>query len=435
MVNLRALAGKINRRKVAPIGLKETQDGQWKGFDGEAIDSQHLLISMLLPPAVKQYLEELEKEVTALCGKRYQHGTANQRWGSQEGSIFLGNQKIRIERPRVRNVETGKEVGLEQYERFQDPNLFDQTVFEDGLRKVSQRDYAKGVQKIASSFGFEKSSVSRRWVKATEKRLAELNDRDIGSLGIMALVIDGKRFSSRGVVVVMGIAESGKKYVLGIYECSTENSDACKSLLSALERRGLPDRNLIVVVDGGSGLNKALEEKYDIDNIEKRRAVRIRCYKHKWGNIESNLSEEEVEKAKPMFWSIREAKTLDVARHCSLALEDFLRQANRSALDSYLDAKEDLLNIHRLNMSALLRSFFSTTNAIESLNYLLEEDLRRVKHWHDSAHFQRWLAASCLNSEKRMRRVHGYKGLAAVKVAIDSLCCKDYEIDNGRRFA
>ncbi|MBC7370556.1 MAG: GNAT family N-acetyltransferase [Bdellovibrionaceae bacterium] len=39
------------------------------------IDTQHLLISTLLPPAVKMFIEELEKEVDQLCGDRYRHTT------------------------------------------------------------------------------------------------------------------------------------------------------------------------------------------------------------------------------------------------------------------------------------------------------------------------------------------------------------------------
>ena len=105
-----------------------------------------------------------------------------------------------------------------------------------------------------------------------------------------------------------------------------------------------------------------------------------------------------------MFWAIRDAERLSIAEECSKALEGLLRQTNLSALKSYLEAKEDLMNLHRLRLSPLLRRFFSTTNPLESLNYLTEEDLRRVKKWQSSGHFQRWLGASVLANEKRMRR-------------------------------
>jgi hypothetical protein len=106
-----------------------------------------------------------------------------------------------------------------------------------------------------------------------------------------------------------------------------------------------------------------------------------------------------------------------------------------SALASYLEAKEDLLILHRLKLSPSLRRFFSTTNPIESLNSLLEEDLRRVKRWRDSEHFQRWMATACLHNERRMKRIHGYRGLPALIVAVRQLCAREEPLDTAGRAA
>ena len=84
-----------------------------------------------------------------------------------------------IEKSRVTNPKTGQEVDLESYRNFQDPKLFEQTVFTEGLKRVSQRDYKKGAQKIASSFGFSKSSVSRKWINVTAKKIEEMLDKDL----------------------------------------------------------------------------------------------------------------------------------------------------------------------------------------------------------------------------------------------------------------
>jgi hypothetical protein len=74
---------------------------------------------------------------------------------------------------------TGKEVNLSAYEKFQNPELFEQKVFHEGLKRVSQRDYEKGLSKFVNSFGFKKSTVSRRWIKATSKKLDELQNRSL----------------------------------------------------------------------------------------------------------------------------------------------------------------------------------------------------------------------------------------------------------------
>ena len=104
------------------------------------------------------------------------------------------------------------------------------------------------------------------------------------------------------------------------------------------------------------------------------------------------------------------------------ALEAVLRKANLSALASFQEAKDDLLIIHKLGLSATLKRAFSTTNAAESLNSMLEEDTRRVKRWRDSEHFQRWLATAALKNEKRVYRVRGFVGLPALAIKLKRLC-------------
>jgi len=423
------------RRKVVAVKHAELKAGAIPGYEeGVMLNSQHSLISALLPPSVKEFLALCEQEVEAICGPRHSRGYGVfDRWTPQQGSIVLGGQRVAVVKPRIRGPEG--ERGLETYAEFQDPTKFDQQVFQEGLRRVSQRDYAKGLPKIGASFGFSKSAVSRSWVKATEKQLEKLRTRHLGELGIVAVFIDGKRFSKLGVVVALGVASSGQKHVLGIYQSSTEHSTPCRNLLDDLERRGLPESELLFIVDGGPGLNKALNEKYETGEPSKRRAVRVRCFVHKWRNLHDVLTEKQREAAAPLFWAIREARDLTQALECAHALEQVLGKHNVSALNSWLEAKDDLLALHRLGLSAELRRFFSSTNPIESLNSLLEEDMRRVKRWRDSAHFQRWLATACLQNEKRMKRIKGYRGLAALVVKLHSLCNRTNPVDNNTQAA
>jgi putative transposase len=426
MSQLHIVKQKGKRKVLQPITHDQIKKSLIEGKDGAVIDSQHTLISMMLPPAVKAFFEELEGEVLGLCGERYKHtGHSATRWTPQAGSIILGNQKVALKHGRVRDTVTGKEIPLETYERFQNPAMFNESVFQDGIRHVSQRDYEAGLKQIAASFGVSKSSVSRRWIKSTKKEVEKLLNRDLGSLGILAVFVDGKRFAHLGAVIALGVGKDGKKHVLGIYQSSTENSAACIQLLEELERRGLPSRDLLFIVDGGSGLNKALELKYAVDDPEKRRAIRLRCFFHKSKNIEDVLNEKQAEEAMLIFWAIPKAKDMVDAKACSDALEACLYKHNKSALESYREAKDDLLVLHRLGVSSQLRKFFSTTNPIESLNSLLEEDLRRVKRWNNSDQFQRWLATSCLRNEKRMRRIRGHSGLPALWVRIQQLCNHD----------
>jgi transposase-like protein len=423
------------RKPLKHARRKDVAENKFEGLNGP-IETQHMLISALLPQNVKAFLDQCEREVDELCGQRYRHSIErnNHRWGSSPGSIILANQRVAVEVPRVREKD-GSEVKLKSYEEFQNPELFDQAVFTDGIRRVSQRDYEKGVSKIANSFGFKKSSISKRWIKTTAKKIEELQKRSLKAMDIRAVFIDGKRFRQHGVIIALGVAADGKKYVLGIYQANTENHSSCLELLSDLESRGLPASGLLFIVDGGSGLNKALNMKYNCDDRSRRTAIRIRCHIHKWRNLEGALGEAS-QKVSGLFWALRDARDLAEAKVLSDSLEAELKRLNRSAYDSYMEAKEDLLAIHELKMTKELKSFFSTTNPIESLNSLIEEDMRRVKHWKDSEHFQRWLATYCLNSETKMRRVRGYRALPGLWVKIRSLTeHKQENIDSNEQVA
>lgn len=436
MRKLRSVGNKSNKNNIR-ISSVEAAEGYFREADGSLIDPQELLLRKLLPSAVQAFFKELEAEVAELCGNRYSHSSGSAaRWGSEDGSVYLGGQKVAIKRPRVRDIEQKKEVALNSYHRYRDPKIFQERVFQDGLRHVSQRDYERGIEKIGGSFGFKKSTISRAWKNATKKQLEQLMSRDLAAMKIVAVYIDGKRFYSQGVVIALGVGEDGKKHVLGFYQANTESGASCLGLLNDLERRGLPSRGLLFVVDGGAGLNKALDDKYSCSDTKKRLAVRTRCYVHKWKNIADSLGKDSsaAEEASLHFWSMRKSKDLAEAQLHAKALEAVLRRANISALNSFHEAKQDLLVIHQLGMSAALKRSFSTTNAAESLNSMLEEDTRRNKRWRDSEHFQRWIATAALKNEKRMHRVRGHAGLAVLARKLNSLC-SEVQLDELRRVA
>ncbi len=92
--------------------------------------------------------------------------------------------------------------------------------------------------------------------------------------------------------IALGIAADGRKFVLGIFQADTENSASCIELLNDLESRGLQSEGILFIVDGGSGLNKALNEKYLCNDRRRCRAIRIRCHVHKWRNIEKALGDD-----------------------------------------------------------------------------------------------------------------------------------------------
>ncbi|MBK7845688.1 MAG: hypothetical protein IPJ71_18790 [Bdellovibrionales bacterium] len=75
-----------------------------------------------------------------------------------------------------------------------------------------------------------------------------------------------------------------------------------------------------------------------------------------------------------------------------------------------------------------MKNSFRQQIPIESLNSLLEEDMRRVKHWKTRA-LPAVAGDFCLHNEKRMRKVRGYRGLPALWVLVREITKQEIEID------
>ena len=73
----------------------------------DPLDGRIAAIQLLIPLGLQAVTEELQQAVVDLAGERYQRKASDQahrRWGSQPGSVYLGDQKLPVEVPRVRNV-------------------------------------------------------------------------------------------------------------------------------------------------------------------------------------------------------------------------------------------------------------------------------------------------------------------------------------------
>ena len=73
MKKLLKAVSKINRKSLRHAKRDEILLDQFEGLEGP-IDTKHMLISLMLPPAVKMFIQEMEREVESLCGIRYEYG-------------------------------------------------------------------------------------------------------------------------------------------------------------------------------------------------------------------------------------------------------------------------------------------------------------------------------------------------------------------------
>jgi hypothetical protein len=134
------------------------------------------------------------------------------------------------------------------------------------MAKISTRRYRSGLEPVgaeveAASGSTSKSSVSRRFIKATEERLGQLMSADLSGLDLVALLVDGVHFGDHLCVV----------------EGSTENATVVKGLLVGLRERGLDvTKPVLVVIDGAKALSSAVREVFDHPIVQRCQLHKIR---------------------------------------------------------------------------------------------------------------------------------------------------------------
>jgi len=101
--------------------------------------------------------------------------------------------------------------------------------------------------------------------------------------------------------------------------------------------------------------------------------------------------------------------------------EKWLRGINESAADSLLEAIEEILTVHRLEVPAILRKTLHSTNPIESMFSLVRDCESNIKRYRSSNMSQRWLASVLLHYETRFRKIKGYAEIAGVIKRIANL--------------
>ncbi len=138
------------------------------------------MIQALIPLGLRAVEAALLADVEALAGPRYARADdrpAMVRWGAQPGSIFLADQKLSIAVPRVRDREANCEKTLPTYAALQTPRAHDVGLFRKVLSGVSCRDYEAAAEAVPEAFGLAKSSVSRRFIRASAGELRRLQER------------------------------------------------------------------------------------------------------------------------------------------------------------------------------------------------------------------------------------------------------------------
>lgn len=300
----------------------------------------------------------LSVEVMEKAGGRYERSSEKicSRWGSQDGSVLIMEQRVPVKKPRLRTGAGGVEIELETYEHLNKKEFLNQQAGAKLLRGVSSRRFSKTLEKLVRGKGIGRQTISRRGIADMENKLQEFRTRSLKGLDILVVFIDGIHL--RNAVYVTGVGIDSR------------------SLLSNLIERNIIDESgsILFVVAGGKGLQKAIVEVFG-------KQVEIqRCTIHKKRNVEDKLPKREHEEFKQKFNAAYSKKTYKEAEKAFVSLRNELVLKRRTAAaNSLAEGLQQILTLHILGITGTLRRSLSTTNSIESIFSAARYYTRNVK--------------------------------------------------------
>ena len=376
---------------------------------------RQLLISGGLAIAAALFRDELER----VCGPRHsrkEEGFAS-RWGQQQGEVVLGGRKVKLAKPRARRGR--KEVILSSYAELQREDPLNDRAVEQMLIGVSTRKYHRSLEPVSPDLvelGASKSAVSRRFVAMSSAQLENAMSRPLGGEQWAALLVDGIQFFEHLIVIVMGIDTTGRKQVLAFREGSTENASLCRELLSGIVARGVPaDQSILIVIDGGKGLRRAVTEVFG------EYAWVQRCQVHKKRNVLDHLPDELRAQVRGAMSQAYAAQTYEVALRQLENLARTLTKAHPSGAESLREGLKETLTVKRLGLTGVLAKTLETTNPIENMNGGIRRITDRVKHCRGGQMALRWVASGALEASRGFRRLKGYREMPKLVAALRAL--------------
>jgi putative transposase len=371
----------------------------------------------------------MQEEVRELVGERSQRQAERKanRWGSERGYCVVMGQKVPVERPRVRSTDD-QEVRLGSYELFHRGEPLTETVWEKLMLGLSTRKYGQAVREFTEAYGLEKSAVSEHFIEASREKLQGMMERRLDKTRLCALLIDATPFEGQQMVAALGIAQDGRKMILGIRQGATENATVVGELLGDLVSRGLDfSEPRLYVLDGGKALTAAVKK-----HAGESAAIQ-RCQVHKRRNVLDHLTDEHKPAVAKRLHAAYTLEDYAAAKQALNALHRELMDLNPSAARSLGEGMEETLTVHRLQVPMQLRKTLASTNVIESAFAIVEQVCKNVKRWHGGDQRERWVGSGLLVAQKQFRKVTGHKQIPALIRELEALAPSKSEVVKRRK--
>jgi len=366
--------------------------------------------------AVQTVLEEELSE--ALGTERYERSDARQgyRNGHETRRITtqVGTRDLEVPRGRIVEEDGTREFRSEILPRYQRRTReVDEAILGAYLSGANTRRVRKALEPLIGSEHLSKSAVSRV-ASRLKDHFAEWKTRDLSAEHYPIVFLDGmhlkvrmaRRVVSVPVLVILGVAEDGRKCLIGLELAVSEASVHWSGLVKDLASRGLRAPELIIA-DGHAGLGKAVKEWPE---------ARIqRCTLHKWGNLKDACPVHARRELKRDYDAIIRADDGLAARKAQKVFLNKWEKLCPAVVRSYEEAGDQLLTF--FDFPKPMWKSLRTTNSIENLN---REFRRRTK---TQASFSTEEGALTLLyglvafGQIQMRRITGYQHLAKLKAA------------------
>jgi len=363
---------------------------------------------------IQALMTMMNQDVEVVAGPKGKHdpNRTAYRHGSQPTTISMGNQRLAIERPRVRSIDTNQELPIPSYEAFANDDQLIEAALNRMLYGMSSRDYGHGIEDfsdVAEVSGTSKSSISRRFIKASEAEAQKVLSRRFETETIPVLLIDGVVFGDYTGIVSMGITGDGRKLVMGVRIGSTENAQVCRDLLTDLLERGLQyNDGLLAIIDGSKALRRALKDVFGQNVLIQR------CQVHKMRNILDYLPKYKRDWMKRKLKNAWTAETADEAIRNLRSLANSLQNDHPDAAASLREGLEETVTILGLDIPGILQKSLRSTNSIESGFSMVAKNIKNVKNWKTGTMVQRWVSAALLDAEHRAHRILGYRSMSVL---------------------
>jgi transposase-like protein len=371
----------------------------------------------------------MQEEVRELVGERSQRQADRKanRWGSERGYCVVMGQKVPVERPRVRSTDD-QEVRLGSYELFHRGEPLTETVWEKLMLGLSTRKYGQAVRQFTEAYGLEKSAISEHFIEASREKLQGMMERRLDKTRLCTLLIDATPFEGQQMVAALGIAQDGRKMILGLRQGATENATVVGELLGDLVSRGLDfTEPRLYVLDGGKALTAAVKK-----HAGESAAIQ-RCQVHKRRNVLDHLTDEHKPAVAKRLHAAYALEDYAAAKQALNALHRELMDLNPSAARSLGEGMEETLTVHRLHVPMQLRKTLASTNVIESAFSIVEQVCKNVKRWHGGDQRERWIGSGLLVAQKQFRKVTGHKQIPALIRELETLAPSKSEVVKRRK--